>query len=273
MSETIVRTSTVAGQFYPSTAAGLKKEIAALCTSPQSKREVIACMVPHAGYMYSGAVAVATIQNLVIKDTVILLGPNHTGRGAPYSIMQEGLWQTPLGEVKINTALTTELLANSSYLKNDSLAHAHEHSLEVELPILQYFRPEFKIVPIAFLSDDVPSLKKTGREIAFVIKESPERNSIMLLASSDMTHYEPQKEASRKDHEAIRSILALDEDALAEKITRNHISMCGYAPCIVMLAAAKALGARHAELIKYLTSGDVTGDTESVVGYAGVTIW
>lgn len=272
MQEAKIRRPAVAGTFYPASAGGLKSTIASLADKNAVKYEAFACMLPHAGYMYSGRVAAETLSHIKIKEKIVLLGPNHTGFGAPYSIMTEGIWQTPLGEVKIDSVLAKKIQQASKYLKPDSLAHANEHSLEVELPLLQYFRQDFEIVPIAFLSDDLGALKETGREIAAVLKENKLEDSTLIVASSDMTHYESQAEAVRKDREAIKAILELDEDKLMENIRRLHISMCGYAPVIAMLACAKALGAKSAKLIKYQTSGEVSADFESVVGYAGITI-
>jgi AmmeMemoRadiSam system protein B len=272
----VIRKPAVAGQFYPSLNTDLKNQIASCVDKkahrPQSRGDVVACMLPHAGYMYSGRVAVETVSHINIKDKVILLGPNHTGVGAPFSIMTEGIWQTPLGEVRIDSGLAKKILSGSKYLEADTLAHTHEHSLEVEIPILQYFKTDFEIIPIAFLSDDKKALGETGIEIAGAIKELKSKDSVLLVASSDMTHYEPLNEAQKKDKEAIDAILELDEDKLMERILRLGISMCGYAPVIVMLKAAKVLGAKTGTLIKYQTSGDITGDWDSVVGYAGITI-
>lgn len=268
-----IRKAVVAGQFYPSSSQGIKKQIEAFIDKNVNKQDIIACMLPHAGYMYSGRVAAQTLAQINIKDKVILLGPNHTGYGAAFSIMTQGLWQTPIGEIKIDSSLAGQILKNSEFLEEDSSAHMHEHSLEVELPILQYFRPKFEIVPIAFLSDDIERLKKTGEHIAAVINNSGIKDSCLLVASSDMTHYEPQGAAEKKDKIAIQAILELDADKLVENIQRLNISMCGYAPAIVMIEAVKKLGAKITKLVKYQTSGDVTGDKDSVVGYAGIIIY
>jgi len=273
MGELKIRLPAVAGQFYPSSAGGIKSQIESFIDKKAKKSDCIACILPHAGYMYSGRVAAETVSQINIKDKIILLGPNHTGFGVAFSIMTEGIWQTPLGEVKIDSVLAKKILENSKYLQNDSLAHAYEHSLEVELPFLQYFKPDFEIVPIAFLSDDLEALKAVGEEIAGVLREPGIKDSVMIVASSDMTHYEPHELASKKDHEAIEAILELNEDKLVERIRRKNITMCGYAPVIAMLKAAKGLGAKEARLVKYQTSGDVTGDKSSVVGYAGVIIY
>jgi len=268
-----LRKPAFAGQFYNATAPGLKKEIEILISDKNAvKTNVLSCLLPHAGYMYSGRVAADTVSQINIKDRVILLGPNHTGYGVPFSLVSEGIWQTPLGEVQIDTALAREILKHSRYLEDDSAAHMYEHSLEVELPILQYFKPDFKFVPVIILSGEINILKEIGRGIAAAIKESNLEDSVLIVASSDMTHYEPQTQAAKKDRQAIQAILELNEDKLSEEILRYNISMCGYAPVAVMLAAAKSLGAKNARLVKYQTSGDVTGDLESVVGYAGIII-
>lgn len=270
-----IRRPAVAGQFYPDSLEELKSQIGAFIDKVVgvNKTDVIACMLPHAGYMYSGNVAAKTLSRVNIKDKIILIGPNHTGFGPPFSIMTEGVWQTPLGEIEIDSALAKKILQESKYLEDDALAHAYEHSLEVELPFLQYFKASFKIVPITVLSDEINTLKEVGRELANVLKEPEIKNSIMLVASSDMTHYEPQESAENKDRQAIEAILELNEDKLMANIKRLNISMCGFAPVIIMLQAAKILGAKKAALVKYQTSGDVTKDKDSVVGYAGIIIY
>ncbi len=273
MAESKIREARVAGQFYLSTAGGLKKQVESLINKDAKKIDALACMLPHAGYQYSGRVAGETVSRINLRDKIILLGPNHTGFGAPFSIMSEGSWQTPLGEVAIDSALAQKILKNSRFLEDNPVAHTNEHSLEVELPFLQYFKPDFQIIPIAFLSDEIESLKEIGREIARTIQENNLADKVLLLASSDMTHYEPQNTAKNKDKEAIQAILELNEEKLIEKIYRLRISMCGWAPVIVMLTAAKKLGAKAAALVKYQTSGDVTGDNSSVVGYAGIIIY
>ncbi|MDD4979942.1 MAG: AmmeMemoRadiSam system protein B [Candidatus Omnitrophica bacterium] len=273
MEKSKLRPPAVAGQFYPSSPKELKEQIASLIDKKAAKSDAIGCILPHAGYMYSGAVAARTISHIHIRKKVILLGPNHTGYGAKFSIVSEGSWQTPLGEVKIDSGLAKEILRHSQYLEEDPLAHAYEHSLEVELPFLQYFRNDLEIVPIILLSDEVETLKKIGSEIADTITGLKLKDLPLLAASSDMTHYEPQEEAQKKDSQAIEAILELDEDKLMHTLRRLNISMCGYAPVITMISAAKRLGARKAKLIQYQTSGDITQDKTSVVGYAGIILY
>ncbi|MFH1640954.1 MAG: AmmeMemoRadiSam system protein B [Candidatus Omnitrophota bacterium] len=273
MEQSKIRRPAVAGQFYHSSKLGLEKQIKGLIDVTVVKTDAIACMVPHAGYMYSGNVAAATFSNINIKDKVILLGPNHTGLGHELSIMTEGSWITPIGEVRIDDNFAKKLVSDSKFLKDDPLAHLSEHSLEVELPFLQYLKTNFSIIPIAFLSDDLKILREIGKEIADSIKSSGIENSVTIVASSDMTHYEPANIAKEKDMLAIESILELNEEKLMRTLREFNVSMCGYAPVVCMLSLAKALGAKNSKLIKYQTSGDITGDYDSVVGYAGIIIY
>lgn len=267
-----LREPAVAGKFYPLSARELEKQIGAMADKDAAKSDAIAAILPHAGYIYSGRVAALTVSRLKIKESIILLGPNHTGLGADFSIASKQSWKTPLGEIRIDSKLAGEILSRSRYIREDELAHREEHSLEVELPLLQYFKKDFRIVPITMLSEEIGVLKNIGLEIARAVKAGGAEKSTLIIASSDMTHYEPQAQAEEKDKQAIEAILGLDEDRLAEVVIRRNISMCGVAPVITMLSAARALGAKSAELVKYQTSGEVTGDKGSVVGYAGLII-
>ncbi|MDD5668877.1 MAG: AmmeMemoRadiSam system protein B [Candidatus Omnitrophica bacterium] len=270
--KTYIRKPAVAGQFYHSSPERLKKEIGGFIDPGARKTDAKGCVMPHAGYMYSGKVAAEVVSSLTVRDKIILLGPNHTGYGCMLSMMSSGRWETPLGEVPIDESLAKSLLSFVPSLEEDVLAHQYEHSLEVELPLFQYFRKDFTIVPIAVMTEDVEILKRTGDEIAGCVGDLRLTDSVLIVASSDMTHYESQKQASHKDKEAIEAILNLDEDALIQKVRGLGITMCGFAPVVIMLRAVKKLGARSATLIKYQTSGDVTGDMSSVVGYAGIVI-
>jgi AmmeMemoRadiSam system protein B len=267
----LFRKAVVAGQFYPGAKEELDKELKTLIPV-RAKKEAIACMLPHAGYMYSGRVAGETVAQTVIKDRAIILGPNHTGYGKPFSIMTRGFWETPLGPVEIDEPLACGLLKNSKYLQDDRLAHEEEHSIEVELPFLQYFRNNLRIVPVAFMSADLKALKAAGEEIGVYLSCAGIKEDVLIVASSDMTHYEPLKDAERKDMKAINAILALDADGLMDSVRKMEISMCGFAPVIAMISAAKVLGAKKGRLVKYMTSGETTRDFQSVVGYAGIII-
>ncbi|MDD5595949.1 MAG: AmmeMemoRadiSam system protein B [Candidatus Omnitrophica bacterium] len=273
MKEDNIRQARFAGQFYPSNTKELNSRISGFVDKEAKKQDCLACVLPHAGYDYSGYVAAQTVSRINLKEKIILLGPNHTGTGSDFSIMTQGEWKTPLGEVKIDHSLAETLLKETPELKMDTKAHANEHSLEVELPFLQYFKTNFQIVPIAFLSDDLTTLKRIGQAIASCIEKLKIKDSTLIIASSDMTHYEPQAQAEKKDHLAIEAILQLNEEKLFQLINQYNITMCGFAPVISMLSAAKNLGAKKGELVKYQTSGDTTGDTSAVVGYAGMIIY
>jgi len=266
----MIRDAVVAGQFYPASLGGLKSMIETMVDDRVEKVEAIGLVSPHAGYTYSGVVAGAVISRVKFKDTFIMLGPNHTGRGKAFSIMTEGAWETPLGEVEIDSELGKRILASSSYLEEDYVAHQFEHSLEVQVPFLQYFKPDVRIVPIVLAHAGGDAYKKIGMELASAIKGS--KKDIVILASSDMTHYEPHETASNKDRQAIEAILDLNEDELLRRVDKFGISMCGYAPVVSLISAAKELGAKKAELVKYQTSGDTSGDYSSVVGYAGILV-
>jgi MEMO1 family protein len=265
-----VRKPAVAGSFYP----GSKKELSDLVESmvqhEEPKEEAIGIVCPHAGYVYSGPVAGATISRVQVTDTVIIIGPNHTGLGLPFSIMTAGKWETPLGAVEVDSHLATKLLETSDYLEEDTEAHLREHSIEVQLPFLQHFKKDVKIVPIILAHDSGEVYKNIGHEIAGVLKDFG--RDVLILASSDMTHYEPEEQARRKDSSAIEAVIKLDADELLARVARQNISMCGYGPVVALITAAKALGAQKATLALYQTSGETSGDFSSVVGYAGIVI-
>lgn len=273
MKEYKIREPAVAGQFYPSSSQGLRSQIQSFIDIRAEKKDAIACMLPHAGYIYSGKVAGLTVSGINVKSKIILLGPNHTGFGPVFSIMTEGIWQMPLGQIKIDSDLAKRLLKTSEYLEQDYLAHMHEHCLEVELPFLQFFRQDFEIVPIVVASDDASALKNAAKEIALAVKELDDPGSVLIVASSDMTHNESDEQARKKDKYAIDAILELDIDKLTKRVREQSISMCGYAPVVIMLGVSKILGASSAKLIKYQTSSDVTGDTAQAVGYAGIAVY
>jgi MEMO1 family protein len=266
----MLRRSVVSGQFYPDSASQLKAMIESFVDKNAEKEDVIGLVAPHAGYVYSGAVVGATLSRVKFKDTFIVIGPNHTGRGQPFSIMTEGTWATPLGEIQIDSELAKRLASNSRYLKEDVGAHEFEHSIEVQLPFLQYFKPDVKIVPIVFSFGGINDIQEVGHEIARAIQDL--KREAVVFASSDMNHYEPQRMANKKDHQAIEAMLDLNESELFKRVEEQNISMCGFAPAMAMLAASKDLGADKAELIRYQTSGDVSGDYDAVVGYAGVIV-
>lgn len=264
------RNPAVAGQFYPLRAASIEKQVFEFIDKTAKKTNAIGIVSPHAGYIYSGPVAGSVYSKIELKPTYIILGPNHTGRGKQFSIMSEGTWVMPQGEVEIDSDLAKGLLRKSEFIEEDFLAHAYEHSIEVQLPFLQYFKEAFKFVPIIVSYAEGHIYQALGKEVAKVIKDS--KKDVLIIASSDMTHYEAQEDARSKDMKAIEAILKLDEEELIKRVEEFDISMCGYAPVCVMLSAAKELGAKNAELVKYQTSGDTSGDYSSVVGYASIIV-
>ncbi|HEX9976875.1 MAG TPA: AmmeMemoRadiSam system protein B [Dehalococcoidales bacterium] len=266
----MIRPPAVAGQFYPGSPGQLKSMIKGMIDDKVEKEEIIGLVSPHAGYEYSGPVVGALVSRLKFKDTFIIMGPNHTGRGKAYSIMTEGVWKTPLGDVEIDSDLAKRILGISHYLKEDSAAHEDEHSIEVQLPFLQYFKPDVKLVPIILSYGTGQIYQEIGRELAQAVKET--KKAVIIMASSDMTHREPQESARWKDSQAIEAMLELNEEKLLQRVQTLDITMCGYAPAVSLISAAKELGATRAELVKYQTSGDATGDYASVVGYAGIVL-
>jgi AmmeMemoRadiSam system protein B len=226
--------------------------------------------------MYSGKVAAEVFARIEPADTYIILGPNHTGMGAEFSVMGDGVWRTPLGDARIDGELAHKIVENSKHLELDDMAHMREHSIEVQLPLIQYLsKSDFMFVPIA-VAHYAPNedYLKVVREIGGAIAKACEgrREKIVVVASSDLTHYEPDATARKKDKLALDAVLALDEEKLLSVVAKNRISMCGFGPASVMLAAAKARGAKKAELVDYMTSGDTTGDKSAVVGYGGVVV-
>jgi len=266
----MARQPAVAGQFYPASPDQLRKTIKGMVDETVEKQDVMGVLVPHAGYVYSGPVAGAVFSRIKFKDTFVILCPNHTGLGKRYSLMTSGTWRTPLGDVEIDAPFAKRLLEITSHVQDDVSAHLYEHAIEVQLPFLQYFRPDVKIVPIVMAMGDVAVFKQIGREIAQVIKEL--KREAVIVASSDMTHYETQESAKAKDGLAIQAILDMNEDELVRRVERDDITMCGYAPAAAMISAARELGATRAELVTYRTSGDAAGDYSSVVGYAGIIV-
>lgn len=264
------RQPVVAGRFYPGSADQLRQAIERLVDPQAVPGDVVGALVPHAGYEYSGAVAGATISRIAFKETFVVIGPSHTGLGRPFSVFADGGWRTPLGEVAVDSELARRAVALSRYLEEDEVAHLQEHSVEVQLPFLQYFKPDVRIVPVVLASAEVDVYREIGRAIAGAVKETG--REVVLLASGDLTHYEPQASAEKKDRAGIEAILALDEALLLRRVREMDISMCAYAPAATMIAACRELGGGRPELIDYRTSGDATGDRASVVGYAGIII-
>ena len=265
-----IRHPAVAGQFYPRNPQRLLSEVQSYAAAEAAPVQALGCVVPHAGYIYSGHVAGAVYGHLELPTRFVILCPNHTGMGTPLSIMSDGAWQTPLGNVHIDMQLAEKFKRKFPLLSEDAGAHRGEHAIEVQLPFLQARLREFSFVPIAVGTGRLDVLLELGETIAEGI--SAQQEPVLTIASSDMNHYESDRRTRQKDKLAIERILALDPVGLHTTVDREDISMCGFGPVEAMLTAAKRLGARSAELVKYATSGDISGDRERVVGYAGVVV-
>lgn len=275
MATSTVRHPAVAGRFYPLSPEDLRTEARGFLdqatVADQPPLRTLGCIAPHAGYMYSGHVAGALFARIEIPECCIVLCPNHTGMGRALAIMSEGAWQTPLGTVAIDTELAGALKQAFPLLQEDSSAHRAEHATEVELPFLQLRQPNLKFVPIAVGTTQFEPLEKLGHALAEVI--GARRDPVLIVASSDMNHYESDVVTRVKDQRAIERILSLDPRGLYDVVTQQNISMCGLGPAVAMLTTARQLGAKSAELVKYATSGDVSGDRHMVVGYAAVMVF
>jgi AmmeMemoRadiSam system protein B len=272
------RKPAVSGMFYAGTARELKEQIewcykhelgpgAVPRVNSRGLREIVAIVVPHAGYYYSGPVAAHAYNELAddgVPDTAVILGPNHTGYGHPVSVWVGAVWNTPFGEVEINEALARRLLGG--VIEADETAHMHEHSIEVQLPWLQHLYESVRIVPIAMLAQDIETARAVGKAI------SRSDDNLIIVASSDFTHYEPHNIAMERDGSVIEAIVNLDEEELYERCQRLNCTMCGYGPVASVIVAAKEMGAKRASLLKYATSGDTSGDFSQVVGYGSIVI-
>jgi AmmeMemoRadiSam system protein B len=266
----MIRPPAVAGQFYSSNPKDLAQAVDAFLSSQVGKNRALGCVVPHAGYMYSGHVAGALYSSLEIPARLILIGPRHFPRGESLAILAEGSWATPLGEAKIDSALAAELKHEFPRLREDMVAHEKEHSLEVQIPFLQRLRSDFQFAPIVLGTDRYGILEELGDAVAKVVAAQSE--PVLVVASSDMNHYESDAITRVKDERAIARVLALDPRGLYDTVRAEEITMCGMAAAVVMLVAVRGLGATRAELVRYATSGDINGDRERVVGYAGIVI-
>ena len=267
------RPPAVAGSFYEASHDRLRAQVGACFAenaAVATKRRFIGAVVPHAGLMYSGHVAAAFYALAELPTRYLILCPNHTGLGQSAAINREGDWRTPLGSVAVDTDLASKLMARTRLLTEDWRAHAHEHSLEVQLPFLQQLLPQFTFVPICLATHQFELTAEIGNAIADVV--AGESEPIGIVASSDLNHYLDQNTTLKKDQQAIDQVLALDARGLWDTVLEYDISMCGFIPTTAMLVAATKLGATRAELVKHATSGDINGDYAHVVGYAAILI-
>lgn len=264
------RPPAVAGQFYQGSASRLRSQVEQYVVKDVAKEAVIGLMSPHAGLMYSGHVAGAVYSSIRFPRTFVLIGPNHTGMGASRSLMAEGEWEIPFGSLSIDEPLARAIQRQAPGMADDARAHVYEHSLEVQLPFISYFSPQAKIVPITLGLVPLEDCRDIGAGIAAAVREAG--YDIVIAASSDMSHYVSDATARAQDGRALDALLALDPERLYRTVAQERISMCGFIPAAVMLSAALSLGAREARLIRYATSGEVSGDYDQVVGYAGVIV-
>jgi len=278
-----LRRAQVAGSFYSGTKAALTSEIQECFThrlgpgrlpilAKVGERRLVGLVCPHAGYMYSGPVAAKSYFELAADgkpDVIVIMGPNHTGQGSGVSMMAEGAWETPLGEVEVDRDVAGAISKESEIIDLDDRAHLYEHSIEVQLPFLQYvLQSKFAFVPICMMMQD----QETSAEVGSAVGRALKGKEGLVIASSDMTHYESADAARRKDRLAIDAILALDDARLQETVESHRITMCGHGPVASAIAASKILGGKTARLLGYSTSGDVTGDYGAVVGYLSLAI-
>jgi MEMO1 family protein len=268
--EDTIRNSAVAGRFYSADPIKLVNDIKTYTNISLKKESVLGVISPHAGFIYSGKVAGSVYSSIKIPETVILIGPNHTGEGPDASIMTKGFWQSPFGSVEIDNKLAQTLAESEPFFRKDTKAHIKEHSLETQLPFLQFFQKNLKIVPICLKRIGFDQSTKIGQAIADSIKNYGKE--VLIVASSDMSHFEPHDTTVIKDRKAIDRILNLDPRGLYATVREKQITMCGVNPAVSMLTACSRMGSKKANLIQYKTSGEVNGDMSRVVGYAGITI-
>jgi hypothetical protein len=277
-----IRSPTQSGSFYESNAKSLRNQIDRCflhefgpgrlpVISKKGSCDLIGLISPHAGYMFSGPIAAHAYHALALNckpDTVIILGPNHTGYGSTVSLMNDGFWQTPLGNVEIDNELASSIAKKSQIIDIDELAHRFEHSIEVQLPFLQYlYGSDFKFVPICFQLQDITTVLEIGKILAEMLLSK----NIVIIASSDMTHYQPQSIATSKDLETLRAVEELNTKRFYSLLELRHVTACGYGPIATMIAVTNELHGKEAKLLCYKTSGDITGDFSSVVGYAAMS--
>ena len=264
------RNPVVAGRFYPGTKQAWETEVRSYLPLASSPSKALLAMLPHAGYAYSGAVAGKTLSEVIPTETVLLLGPNHTGLGRPLALWPDGRWLLPGAHLDVDRKLAGHILDAAPAIQADHQAHLQEHSLEVLLPFLWAVQPQSKIVPLAVTEPRLEVLLDTAQKLAEVLAKWP--NPVLILVSSDMSHFISAQRAKELDGLALQAALERAPEKLYATVRDERISMCGMLPMALGLAVANALGATQARLIAYSTSGDVTGDFSQVVGYAGVVV-
>ncbi len=266
----MLRLPAAAGRFYPANPRELTHLVKKFALEEPDRKQVSArgCLVPHAGYIYSGGVAGAVFSRLVLPRKILMVGVRHSPPGEDLAILSEGAWRTPLGDAPVDEQLALRLREVCPGLREDEVAHRREHSLEVEIPFLQVLDPGFTFVPVAVGMLRYPELQKLGMGLARVMQESME--TILLVTSSDMNHYQDEETTRIKDAKAIERMVEVDAQGLYEVCRDEKISMCGLGPAVAMLTAMKEMGVKRGEVVSYATSGDINGERNAVVGYAGL---
>ncbi|MCK4835972.1 MAG: AmmeMemoRadiSam system protein B [Candidatus Aminicenantes bacterium] len=267
----MVRQSVVAGMFYPGDKKTLERDLERLIQYSNLKKRVMGLISPHAGYVYSGSCAGKGFGYVDVPESVIIIGVNHRGIGHPFAVDGSDHWNTPLGDCPVDTELRAKLIAGSDVFAKDSQAGLEEHSVEVQVPFIQTINPDAKILPITVSSMDFDELMIAGSEIANCLKDV--KNDVLLVASTDMSHYIEAGTAEKEDHRAIEKISALDPEGLFEVVVERRISMCGMSATAIMLKAAVELGATRSELVEYTHSGKVSGDYNQVVAYLSLIVY
>jgi len=272
----MIRQPAVAGQFYNASPEVLRADVARYFDSSATPHIATAVVSPHAGLIYSGHVAGAVYSRVSLPQTVILIGPNHTGLGPVVSVFPEGTWLIPGGELAIDRTVTAELLARYPEAEADTSAHQSEHCLEVQLPFLRQARADVRIVPIVLGTTREEVCRDLGLCLAEIIEAHAAQRGRsampLLIASTDMSHYEPDSVTRAKDRFALEAIQRLDPEGLQAAVRAHEITMCGLGPTVTMLHAVRALGATNSSLVRYATSGEISGDLDRVVGYGGFVI-
>ena len=262
-----VREPCVAGTFYPADSATLRRFCQTHLHPSASPIPAKAIILPHAGYVYSGQTACKVLSKVHVPERNFLIGPNHRGVGAPFAVAASGEWKTPLGRVPIDSETASSFLEMSHDLSHDDEAHSFEHSLEVEIPLLQTRQPRLKIVPLIVGTLDLDRAREVALTCGYFLASFSE--SFLVVVSTDMSHYESDQATRKKDQYALNAIENLDAEALVKAVSGHHITMCGFIPVYMLLVMKEALGIQKATLVEYTTSAEASGDYERVVGYAG----
>ncbi len=270
-----IRTPAVAGMFYPKEKNELIQSILDANSnkygvgSTQHQEKIFGAICPHAGYMYSGPVATHSFSAIANQDfeLAIILGPNHWGLGCAVATMKDCVWETPFGNVEVDSDAAKKINEITKLVEIDFFSHTREHSIEVQIPMLQHFyKKPFKILPILLNDQEY----EYSLEVGVAIAKLAETKKSIIIGSSDFTHYEENEYAHSQDKALIEPILEMNVEKFYKVLRERRVTACGYGAIASAMVACKKLGAKQGRLLQYATSGDVTGDKSSVVGYASI---